>query len=101
MSPLNFAIRALLEPRKGQWRVDDLDTDAQHNNLIIGITWTLTAITIIVTILRFISRAEVTKVVSWEDWVMGLATVRFSRFPALLPSSSTPLTTPYSLKRFG
>ena len=60
-----------------RWTVDTLDTDSEHNTVIIAVGWMLTAIAILCTLLRFYSRLRITHNLGSDDWFMVAAVVRY------------------------
>lgn len=55
-----------------------LPTTLWHNDMVVGVTWALTAICIILVALRFYVRVTIRQLSS-DDWIMLLAVVSFSK----------------------
>lgn len=49
--------------------------NADRGPAVMGILWTESAISLIITALRFYARGMIRKI-GWDDWLMALTTVR-------------------------
>ena len=52
-----------------------LETDHSHNIVVLGVTWALTSIAILFTLVRLATRKWIVKQLYWDDLFMALALV--------------------------